>query len=262
MDIVVCIKYVPETADISWDHATGTLRREAASGMLNHNDKHAIEAALQLREAHGGSITAVSMGPPQAEDALREALSMDVDTGVLISDPALAGADTLSTAYVLSLALKKMAGFDLIICGKETSDGMTGQVGPQIAEFLGIPQLTYATEISIRNRMVRAKQKLEAFMRTLEAPLPALITVEKELNRPRIPSMDRIMEAYREKEITLWSAKDLLGTRERFGLKGSPTQIKSVYTKELKRGTATILEGEPDELAGKLINILKLKGLL
>jgi electron transfer flavoprotein beta subunit len=262
MDIVVCIKYVPETADIGWDRNTRTLLREAAEGMLNHNDKHAIEAAVQLKEVHGGSTTAVTMGPPRAENALREALSMGVDTAVLLSDGILAGADTLSTAYTLSLALKKIAGFDLIICGKETSDGMTAQVGPQLAEFLSIPQLTYATEISIENHAVRTKQKLEGGLRILEAPLPALITVEREINHPRIPPMDRIMDAYRDKEITVWSAHDLLGNRERFGLKGSPTQARAVYTKELKRGTASILEGEPDELADKLIQVLKLRGLI
>jgi electron transfer flavoprotein beta subunit len=262
MDSVVCIKYVPESTDIAWDRNTGTLLREAAKGVLNHNDKHAIEAALQLREVHGGSITAVTMGPPQAEHALREALSMGVDTAVLLSDRVLAGADTLSTAYTLSLALKKMARFDLIICGKETSDGMTAQVGPQVAELLSIPQLTYTTGISIDNRRVRTQQKLEGSTRTLETPLPALITVERELNRPRIPPMDRIMEAYQVKEITVWSADDLGGRKERFGLTGSPTQTRAVYTKELKRGTASILDGEPDELADELIHILKQRGFL
>lgn len=262
MDIVVCIKYVPETADIGWDQTTGTLLREAAKGVLNHNDKHAIEAALQVREAHGGSITALTMGPPQAENALREALSMGVNTAVLLSDRALAGADTLATACTLSLAVKKLAGYDLIICGKETSDGMTAQVGPQIAELLNIPQLTYTTEIAVDNQMVRTKQKLEAGLRILEASLPSLITVEREINRPRIPLMDSIMEAYREKEITVWSVNDLVGSMERFGLKGSPTQTRAVYTKQVKREPAAILEGEPDELAGKLIQVLELKGLL
>jgi electron transfer flavoprotein beta subunit len=262
MEIVVCIKYVPETPDVGWDDTTGTLMREAANGMLNHNDKHAIEAALQLRELHGGSITTISMGPPQTEDALREALAISVDAALLLTDRVLAGADTLSTAYALSLALKKMDNVDLIICGKETSDGMTAQVGPQIADLLGIPQLTYAIEISVQNRILRTKQKLEADIRTLEAPLPALITVERDINRPRIPPMDRIMDAYREKEITLWSAKDLDGNTEYFGLKGSPTQIQAIYTKELKRGTVSMVEGEPEELADKLIQILKLRGLL
>jgi len=261
MDIVICIKQVPETSDIAWDPDTGTLLREGASGVVNHHDKHAIEAALQLREAHGGSITALSMGPPQADEALREALSMGVDTAVLLSDRRCAGADTLATSYALSLAVKKIARFDLILCGKETSDGMTAQVGPQLAELLNIPQVTCATEISMRGHSVRITQKLEGGLRTLETSLPALITVERQINQPRIPPMDSIMEAYRDKEVQAWSLEDLGGSGDHFGLKGSPTKTKKVYRKEVTRGTVTILKGEPDEVARDLISALQQKGL-
>lgn len=262
MDIVVCIKQVPETSDIGWDPKTGTLIREGAVGILNHNDKHALEAALQLREVHGGLITAFSMGPAQAEDALREALSMGIDKAVLLSDRRFAGADTLSTSYALSLAVKKIARFDLILCGKESSDAATAQVGPQLAELLNMPQLTYATEITINNNSVRIKQKLEGDLRILEASLPALITVDREINQPRIPPMDSIMEAYRDKEVQVWTAEDLGGNLAHLGLKGSPTQSRKVYTKEVKRGKVTILEGEPDEAARNLIQVLKQKVLL
>jgi electron transfer flavoprotein alpha/beta subunit len=262
MDSIVCIKQVPEISDIGWDPKTGTLRREGARGVLNHNDKHAIEAALRLREAHGGSITALSMGPPQAEEALREAMSMGVDRAVLLSDKGFAGADTLATSHALSLAVKKVGRFDLILCGKETSDGMTAQVGPQLAEFLNLPQLTYATEITIIKDSVRITQKLEWCLRILEASLPALITVEREINQPRIPPMDSIMDAYRDKEVQVWTSEDLGGDGEHFGLKGSPTQTRRVYIKEVTRGKVTILEGEPVEVAKKLINALKQKGLL
>jgi electron transfer flavoprotein beta subunit len=262
MDIIVCIKQVPETSEVGWDPKTGTLLREGVGGILNHNDKHAIEAALQMREAHGGLITALSMGPPQAEEALREAMSMGIDKAVLLSDKRFAGADTLSTSYCLSLAIKKIGKFDLIICGKETSDGMTAQVGPQLAEFLDLPQLTSATEIIIQKNSMRIRQKLEGSLRILETSLPALVTVERGINQPRIPAMDSIIEAYRDKDVQIWSAEDLGGDIERFGLKGSPTQSRGVYTKEVRRGKVSILKGEPDEVADKLIQTLKLKGLL
>ncbi len=261
MDIIVCVKQVPETSEIGWDPERGTLLREGAPGVVNHHDKHAIEAALQLREAHGGSITALSMGPPQADEALREALSMGVDRAVLLSDRCFAGADTFATSYALGLAVKKIARFDLILCGKETSDGMTAQVGPQLAELLNLPQLTCATEISIHDHAVRITQKLEGGLRILETPLPALITVERGINQPRIPPMDSIMEAYRDKEVLAWTSQDLGGHSEHFGLKGSPTQTRKVYTKKVTRGTVAILKGEPDEVARDLINALKEKGL-
>lgn len=262
MDIVVCIKQVPETNDIGWDPNTGTLIRESAGGILNPNDKNALEAALQLRERHGGLITAISMGPSQAEDALRETLGMGADKAILLSDRLFAGADTLSTSYALSLALKKIVRFDLILCGKESSDGMTAQVGPQLAELLNLPQLTYATEIITKNNSVSIKQKLEDGFRILEAPFPALITVEREINQPRIPPMDSIMEAYREKEVLVWNVENLGGDKGQFGLKGSPTQSRQVYTKTVKRGEITLFEGEPDEVARELVQIFRQKGLL
>jgi electron transfer flavoprotein alpha/beta subunit len=262
MDIIVCIKQVPETTEIGWDPATGTLIRGGVPGVLNPSDKHALEAALQLRERYGAQITALSMGPLHAEETLREALSMGVDEAILLSDTAFAGADTLSTAYALSLAVRRIGRFDLILCGKESSDGMTAQVGPQLAELLNIPQLTYAIEIVVTNKTVRVRQKLEGEFRVVESLYPALITVEKEMNQPRIPTMEGIMEAYASREVQVWCAEDLGGVRERFGLKGSPTQTRKVYTKELRRGKVTILEGEPNEVAGKLIEILMLKGLL
>lgn len=262
MDIAVCIKQVPETTDIGWDAKTGTLIREGAGCILNPNDKNALEAALRLKEKHEGSITALSMGPPQAEDALREALSMGVDKAILLSDEQFAGADTLSTSYALALVLKKMVRFDLILCGKESSDAATAQVGPQIAELLDLPQLTCATEVAVKGNSVRIKQKLEHGFRILETSLPALITVEREINRPRIPPMDSIMEAYRDKEVEVLGAEDLGGDRGYFGLKGSPTQSRRVYRKKVTKGKVTILEGEPDEIARELIHKLKHRGLL
>ena len=262
MEIVVCVKQVPETSNIDWDPKTGAIIREGVAGVLNPNDKNVLEAALQLKEKHGSVITAVSMGPTQAEEALREALSMGIDKAILLSGKQFAGADTLATSYTLSLALRKIAGFDLILCGKESADGVTGHVGPQLAEFLNLPQLTYATEIAIHDHTVRIKQKLEDCYRVLESPLPALITMEQGCNQPRIPSMDQIMEAYQEKEVVFWGTKDLDGNSEYFGLKGSPTQSRKVYIHKIERGEVQHLEGQADEVARKLIQILKQKDLI
>ena len=165
-------------------------------------------------------------------------------------------------AYILSLAAKKIGRYDLILCGKESSDGMTAQVGPQIAEFLNLPQLTCATEITIEDASVRIKQKIEDGFRILETSLPAVLTVEREVNQPRIPTMDTIMEAYRGKEVLVWKADDLGGDPGLLGLAGSPTQSRAVYTRQVKKGEVTMLDGEPDEVAGKLIETLRRKGLI
>ncbi len=262
MNIVVCIKQVPETSDIGWDSKTGSLIREGVEGILNPNDKNALEAALQIRQQHGGVITALSMGPRQAEDALREALSMGVDKAILLNDRIFAGSDTLSTSYALSLAIKKISRFDLILCGKESWDAMTAHVGPQVSELLNLPQLTYATEITIHNNSVTIKQKLEDGFRILTSSLPALITVEKEINQPQIPSMESIMNAYRNKEVQVWTNEDLGADKTHFGLKGSPTQSRKVYIKKVHKGKVIILEGKPDEIARNLVQILKQKGLV
>lgn len=262
MRIVVCIKQVPGTSDIQWNPETGSLVREGVSGVLNPNDKNALEAAIQLKEKHGGVVTGISMGPPQAEESLREALSMGIDKAILLSDKSFAGSDTLATAYTLSLAMKKIQEFDLVLCGKESADGMTGQVGPQLAEFLNLPQLTYASEIEINGNLVRARQRMENLYRVLESPLPAVITVEREINCPRIPPMDLIIEAYHDKEVVWWSAKDLIGEIDHFGLKGSPTQTRSVYIQKVEKRGLHVLEGTSVETARKLVQILKQENLI
>jgi electron transfer flavoprotein alpha/beta subunit len=261
MHIVVCIKQVPETSDVEWDSTTGSLLREGVEGILNPNDKNALEAALQIRENHGGEITALSMGPRQAEEVLREALSMGVDKAILLSDGVFAGSDTLSTSYILHRAIQKISPCDLILCGKESWDAMTAHIGPQLSELLNLPQLTYAIEITIRKNSVRIKQKMGDGFRLLESPFPALITVEKDINQPRILSMDSIMNAYRDKEVHVWTYEDLEEDITHFGLKGSPTQSRRVYIKKVQKGNVTMLEGKPDEVARNLIQLLKQKGL-
>ena len=262
MDIVVCIKQVPEAYDIDWDEKTGSLVREGASAILNPIDKNVLEAAVQLREKHGGFITAISMGPEQAEEALREALGMGVDRAILLSDRIFAGADTLATSFTLSCAIRKIERFDIIICGKESSDGVTGHVGPQVAEMLHVPQLTNAMEIRIAKNAAHIKQKTEDGYRLLETTFPVLITVEKNSNQPRIPSMESIMDAYRDKTVEVWKQGDLNNKIGSFGLKGSPTQSKKIYSRRLDKGSVDILEGEPNEAAKRLIGILKGRDLL
>ena len=262
MEIVVCIKQVPETTDVSWDQKTGALIREEVSGILNPNDKNALEAALTLREEHGGLITALSMGPLQAEECLREALSMGADKAILLSDRKFAGADTWATSYTISLALKRIGRFDLILFGKESADGMTGHVGPQVAEFLDLPQLTYAGEIEIDGDSVRIKQKMEDSYRILESPMPAIVTAERNINEPRIPPMDAIIRAYNEQEVLLWASEELGGDQRYFGLLGSPTQSRRVYTHVVEKGKVKFLEGEAKEIAEKLVEVLIQKNLI
>jgi electron transfer flavoprotein alpha/beta subunit len=261
MHIIVCIKQVPNISDVRWDPETGSLIREGVPSVINPNDKHAIEAALQLKEKSGGRVTVLTMGPSQVDEALREALGMGVEMAVQLTDRKFAGADTWATAYTLGLAIRKIGKYDLILCGKEAIDGMTAQVGPQIAEFLGIPQLTYALEIDVLEGRVRVKQKLGDFHRTLEAPMPALITVEKEVYEPRVAPMDLIIDAF-GKEITVWRNDDLDGEVENFGLKGSPTRLRKVFTPKRIRARVEMFQGGPEEIAARLVQKLKEKYIL
>ena len=198
------------------------------------------------------------MGPTQVEEALREALAMGADKAVQLTGKEFAGSDTWATSYTLGLAIQKIGAWDLILCGKEAMDGMTAQVGPQIAEFLRIPQLTYAISLEVADSKVRIKQKLGKVQRVLEASLPALVTVEREINEPRIAPMDSIMEAY-EKEIPVWAPEDLGGDSERFGLEGSPTRLRKVFSPKVLKGNVQMLQGGPGEAAAELIRVLKEK---
>ena len=262
MHIIVCIKQVPNVKEVKWDPVTGSLIRKGIPSIINPNDRNAIEAALQLREKHGGEVTILSMGPSQVEEALREALAMGADKAVQLTGKDFAGSDTWATSYTLGLAIQKIGNWDLILCGKEAMDGMTAQVGPQIAEYLKIPQLTYAITLEVADGKVRIKQKLGKVQRILEASLPALVTVEREINESRIAPMDSIMEAY-EKEIPVWGPEDLLGGEaERFGLEGSPTRLRKVFSPKVLKGKVQMLQGGPKEAAAELIRVLKEKYIL
>jgi len=261
MNTIVCIKQVPNVKEVKWDPVTGSLIRKGIPSIINPNDRNAVEEALRLREKHGGAVTILSMGPSQVEEALREALAMGADHAVQLTGKEFAGSDTWATSYTLGLAIQKIKDWNLILCGKEAMDGMTAQVGPELAEFLHIPQLTYAVSLDIVEGKARIRQKLGKIQRLLETSLPALVTVEREINEPRIAPMDRIMEAY-EIEIPVWGPEDLDGDSELFGLEGSPTRLRKVFSPKVLKGKVEMIPGAPKEAARELIRVLREKYIL
>jgi electron transfer flavoprotein beta subunit len=261
MDIIVCIKQVPDTTDVKIDEKKGTLIREGVPSIINPDDKHALEEALRLRERFGGKVTVLSMGPPQADDALREALAMGADEAILLTDRAFAGADTWATAYSLGRAIEKIGRFDLLLLGRQAIDGDTAQIGPQLAEYLGVPQITYVRKLEIKDGKVVAERALEDGYEVLEAPLPALITCIKELNTPRYPTIRGIVEAYREREVRWWSAQDVEADPSKIGLQGSPTQVKRTFVPVVQRA-GEIIEGEPEEAVRTLLKRLRERNVI
>ena len=256
MHFIVCIKQVPETTDVKIDPKTNTLMREGVAAVINPFDMYAIEEAVRLKDKLGGKVTAVTMGPPQAESALREAISMGVDDGILLCDRAFAGSDTWATSYTLATALKKIGDYSLIICGKQASDGDTAQVGPGIATHLNLPQITYVRKIeAIDEKRIVAERLLENGYEAIEAPLPCLLTVVKEINEPRIPSLKGKMAA-KKAVITKWTADDIKAEKARTGLDGSPTKVVKIFTPP-RRGCGEMLTGEPDEVVKKLVEKLR-----
>ena len=256
LNIIVCIKQVPATTEVKIDPETGTLIREGVEATVNPFDTYAIEEGIRLKEKYGGKVTAISMGPPQAEDALREAIALGCDEAILLTDRAFAGADTLATAYTLSRGIRKIGSYDLVICGMKTTDGDTGQVGPGLAEELDIPHVSYIRKIlSVENDKITLEKSLENGYQEVEAPLPCLITVTKEINEPRLPSFRRKLMAKRA-VITSWDSTELDGDPERFGLNGSPTNVIRVFHPKPRSG-GEIITGDPEMQVEKLIQKLK-----
>ena len=256
MNIIVCVKQVPDTQDIRINPETNTLMREGVQSIVNPFDMYAIEEALRIKEKLGGKITVICMGPKQAEEAMREAVSMGVDEMVLMSDRAFAGSDTWATSYTLAKGIQKLGKFDLIICGKQAIDGDTAQVGPGIAATLDIPQVTYVKKTEeIKENMARFERMTEEGFEVIETPLPCLITVVKEINIPRLPSLKGKIRAKQAPVITL-TAKDIDAEPEKLGLKGSPTVVKKVFTPP-KRTGGQILQGDTNEVVNKLVEVLK-----
>ncbi|GAB4388473.1 MAG: electron transfer flavoprotein subunit beta/FixA family protein [Thermodesulfovibrionales bacterium] len=260
MNIVVCIKQVPDTAEVRINPETGTLIREGVPSIINPYDMHAIEAALQLREKAGGKVTALTMGPPQAESALRDAIAMGVDEAVLLSDKAFAGSDTWATSYALSKAMEKLSP-DIIVCGKQAIDGDTAQVGPEMAEFLNIPHVAYVRKIEeATESSIRVQRLMDEGHDIVESSLPVLLTVVKELNEPRFPSLKGKMAA-KKAAITKLTAADLGADEKNLGLAGSPTQVKNIFAPEARKDRE-MMEGAPEEQAEKLLaKLMELKCL-
>jgi len=256
LDIIVCIKQVPNVREVSWDPDTGNLIRTGLPSVINPNDKNAVEAALSLKEKHGGSVTIISMGPPQVDESLREALSMGADSAIQLTDKEFAGADCWATSYTLGQAVRKIGRWDLILTGVEAMDGNTAQVGPEVAKCLDIPLLSYARSLEVSDKKIRVSQKLGDLTRVLEAPLPALVTVDREANQPRVAPMDCVLECY-EKVIPVWTAEDLGGESGNYGLKGSPTRLRKIFTPKLLRGKVEIFDGDYETAVGKLVDKLK-----
>jgi len=255
--IVACIKQVPDTTDVRIDPETRTLVREGVESITNPFDEYAVEEALLTREKHGGEVHVITMGPPQAIEVLKNALAVGADFVYFLSDNAFAGADTWATAYTLAQAIRKISGVDLVICGKQAIDGDTAQVGPGVANQLGIPQLTYVSrvrEIDLENKKIVAERMLEDGKEIIESSLPALITVVKDINEPRLPSLLGIKKAAKA-EISTWTIEDLPVDMAKCGLEGSPTEVIRVFTPE-PRGGGEILEGELTETIPLLIDKL------
>ena len=262
MRILVAVKYVPDTDEIRIDETTGTVVREGIPGIINPLDLYAVEEGLRLKEKWGGEIVALSMGPPKAAEALREALSMGVDRAVLLTDGRFAGSDTWATANTLSKAVRKLGHFDLILCGERATDGETGQVGPELGAMLDLPVITYVSRIKDLRPphggepgWIRCCRLTEEGYQRLEAPLPALLTVVKEINEPRLPTF-RGKSRARRTEIKVLSLEDLALSPQETGLQGSPTRVVKVFYPSLARDTVIVAES-PEKSVERIIDFLR-----
>ena len=268
MLVVACVKQVPDTTQVQIDPVTNTLVREGIPFIINPFDSHAVEESLRLKDRFGFKVAAISMGPPNAEGTLRKALSWGVDQGILLSDRVFGGADTLATSNVLAAAILKLAEQEevgLIICGKQTIDGDTAQVGPGIATRLGYTQFTLVDRIEHIDpvkKMIRVRRKLEGRHEIVEGPLPAVLTVVRELNRPRYPTVPMRLAAM-DAEVQLWNNQVLKLDENSIGLKGSPTWVSRIFSPEREKGEI-IGDGvnDPEGAAGMLVERLLNKDLL
>ncbi|MBJ6725102.1 electron transfer flavoprotein subunit beta/FixA family protein [Geomesophilobacter sediminis] len=268
MLVVACIKQVPDTTQVQIDPVTNTLVREGIPFIVNPYDTHAVEAALRLKDEFGFRVAAISMGPPNAEATLRRALAWGVDQAILLSDRAFGGADTLATSRVLAAAIERLSAEEevgVVICGKQTIDGDTAQVGPGIATRLDLEQLTLVDRVEAfdqKGRTIRVRRKLEGRHEIVEAPLPVLLTVVRELNRPRYPSVPMRL-ASQEAEVQVWDNKVLKLNVEEIGLKGSPTWVSRIFSPERDKGEI-VGDGvnDPEGAADLLIQKMLEKDLL
>ena len=256
MNIIVCIKQVPDTTDVKINPETNTLIREGVKSVINPFDMYAVEESIRLKEKFGGKVIVLTMGPPQADSALREVIALGADEAILVSDRAFAGSDTWATSYALSCAIKKIKDYDLIVCGKQASDGDTAQVGPGIAAHLDLPQVTYVKKIEeIKDAIGRFERMTEEGFEIIESPLPLLITVVKEINVPRPPSLRGMMRSKKAGIIT-WNATDIGANPANLGLNGSPTQVVKIFTPSRRKG-GKIFNEPVDEAVEQIVKELK-----
>ena len=253
MNIVVCVKQVPDTNEVKIDPVKGTLMRDGVPSIINPDDKNAIEEALRLKDKHGAKVTIISMGPPQAENALKEAIAMGADDAILISDRAFGGSDTLATSRTLAGAIKKI-DYDIVFAGRQAIDGDTAQVGPGIAEHLGLPQVTYVESVSVEGDKLHIIKALEDGHEKLEVKMPCLLTVIDTLNTPRYMNMKNIFTAYKD-DLKVWNADTIEVDHKLLGLNGSPTKVKESMTKQPK-GEGEVVELPEKEAASVAITKL------
>ena len=262
MELLVCIKQVPDTSEIKLDPETNTLIRTGLPSIVNPFDMNALEAALTVKDKYPGTrVSVITMGPPQAKEVLVECMAKGADDSVLLSSRAFGGADTWATSNTIAGAIKRIADYDIIFAGRQAIDGDTAQVGPQIAEKLGIPQVTYVERIiSCNGKEVTVRRQLEDGYEVIQVPMPCLLTVVKELNKPRYMSVKGIYEAY-EKDITVWNENDIPVRVDEIGINASPTKVFRSFTPDPK-GKGIMIEGTPKEAAAKVIGELKKKHVL
>ncbi|NSW52818.1 MAG: electron transfer flavoprotein subunit beta/FixA family protein [Anaerolineae bacterium] len=266
MRIIVPIKQVPETSNVKMDPETGTMLRSGLASIINPLDHYAIETALRLRDQNqGGEVIALTMGPPNAAFALREALAMGCDDAVLLSHRQFAGSDTWATSYALVQAIRKIGDFDLIICGERATDGDTGQVGPGIASFLNLPLATYVSAVSlIPSGQLRIERMVEDGVEILRTPLPAVLTVIKEVAAPRFPTLRQKLNAARA-EITTWGPEEIEAEPANLGLNGSPTRVVKIDRPQVTRKADLVYARAPEdygEAARRVVELLKARNLI
>ncbi|MBQ9254802.1 MAG: electron transfer flavoprotein subunit beta/FixA family protein [Bacteroidales bacterium] len=260
MNIVVCIKQVPDTTEVKIDPKTGTLIREGVPSIMNPDDKGGLELALRLKDEFGAKVTVITMGLPQAEAILRESIAMGADRAILLTDRKLGGADTLATSYALSGALKEL-GYDLVITGRQAIDGDTAQVGPELAEHLDIPQVTYLEDCKFDgNKTLTIKKQLEDGYQMVQVDMPCLVSVLASSYKPRYMTVSGIVECY-DKEIEVWNVDNIKVEEEKLGKKGSPTNVKKSFAKAVK-GQGEVFEVETEEAVNLIINKLKEKHII
>ncbi|ATD54166.1 electron transfer flavoprotein subunit beta/FixA family protein [Clostridium chauvoei] len=257
MNIVVCIKQVPGTSKVEVDEKTGVLKRDGIDSKMNPYDLYALETALQIKNKVGGAIKVISMGPPQAMDVIKEAFAMGADEGTLVSDRKFAGADVLATSYTLSQGVRKVGDMDLIICGKQTTDGDTAQVGPEMAEYLGIPHVANVRQIlEVNEKSITVEMDMPDTVEVSEVKFPCLITVEKDIFQPRLPSYKKKV-ATKDRKINVIALKDFEDKDEKkYGLNGSPTQVERIFP-PASNDAHEMWNDKPEELTEKIASKLK-----